>query len=190
MTFDANKPVQTRDGRKEIILDDSLVRRFWEKVDRGVLSDCWAWLGGNQKGYGIVWGSNHGKPYLAHRVSWFIQNKKDPLEMCVLHHCDNPPCVNPDHLYLETRADNVVDMMRRGRHNTKYGEDVPGAKLTNTEMREVWQLAHAGQLMQKDIATDYGITESHVRAIKTGRVCQTITACIEFTEGQGLEDKS
>lgn len=86
--------------------------RFWKRVDKSGPNGCWQWLGYRQK-FGHGWlGSRYG---LAHRYAWkFLVGPLADAE-CLLHHCDNPPCVNPSHLYIGTRADNARDKMMRGR---------------------------------------------------------------------------
>lgn len=91
--------------------------RFWNKVDRS--GDCWTWQGSrDRKGYGRV--SVNQRPVLAHRFSWTLSHGPIPDGLCVLHKCDNPPCVNPEHLFLGTIADNNRDMVAKGRH-ARYG---------------------------------------------------------------------
>ena len=92
-------------------MTNALVQRFFDKVRYS--NGCWTWLNyRNGAGYGIF--NVHGKNMGAHRFSYsyFI---KEPKELCVLHHCDNPPCVNPFHLFLGTKADNMIDMSQKGR---------------------------------------------------------------------------
>ena len=91
--------------------------RFWDKVDKS--GRCWEWLAAkNSSGYGRL--NNNGRNHLAHRVAWILTNGPIPEgdhygTICVLHHCDNPPCVNPAHLFLGTIQDNVNDMIEKGR---------------------------------------------------------------------------
>jgi hypothetical protein len=76
---------------------------------------CWNWRGYlNNNGYGTI--SIDGVEEYAHRASWMFFFGKIPEGMCVLHHCDNPSCVRPDHLFLGTMSDNSKDMWRKGRH--------------------------------------------------------------------------
>ena len=83
-------------------------RGFWDSVDKG--DPCWTWTGpSDAKGYGR-WGKE-----VASRHSWVLAHGPIPAGMWVLHHCDNPPCVNPEHLYLGTVTDNVRDAVERGR---------------------------------------------------------------------------
>lgn len=95
--------------------------RFWPKVDKspghGPQGECWVWTAStNPDGYGNL---NHGKENRAHRVSWKIHNGPIPPDLQVLHRCDNPPCVRPDHLWLGTHADNMRDMGIKGRRKGK-----------------------------------------------------------------------
>lgn len=87
--------------------------RFWERVQK--TDDCWLWTGSTDKdGYGWFWVD--GKTATAHRFSYALHNDgaiPDGLYVC--HSCDNPPCVNPDHLWLGTNQDNMDDCARKGR---------------------------------------------------------------------------
>jgi len=86
---------------------------FWSKVDR--TGDCWIWQSSRfATGYGRV--TYQGKSAYSHRVSWTLTNGEIPNGFHVCHHCDNPPCVRPDHLFLGTPLDNMRDRDRKGRH--------------------------------------------------------------------------
>lgn len=94
-----------------------LADRFWPKVRRGAPDDCWTWLGARlTKGYGLIGVAGDMRGRLAHRVSWEIHNAPIPDGLLVCHHCDNPSCVNPAHLFLGSHSDNLKDMSRKGRH--------------------------------------------------------------------------
>ena len=108
--------------------DNKVLDRFWAKVDKSGPDDCWNWNAGtSNKGYGRF--AFQGKTRFAHRVSWLIangsiKNANSYHGVCVLHRCDNPPCVNPKHLFLGTHQDNINDMVNKGRSNlgSKHGK--------------------------------------------------------------------
>jgi hypothetical protein len=101
---------------------DSL--RFWAHVDK--TGECWVWTGArNAAGYGDFHrggGMNH---VFAHRYSWELVHGSLPEGRLVLHHCDNPPCVNPKHLFDGTHADNTRDMIRKGRDRFWWSASTP-----------------------------------------------------------------
>lgn len=93
---------------------------FFSSVLLNVDTGCLEWQKQvNKKGYGRV--NVRGKVWLAHRVSYYMCFNHDPGHLCVLHHCDNPKCVNPDHLFLGTKSDNNADMRRKGRAAYQIG---------------------------------------------------------------------
>lgn len=87
--------------------------RFWPRVAK-LDSGCWEWQGARNHtgGYGVT--CRDGKNIMAHRASWELHRGPVPPGLFVLHHCDNPPCVNPDHLYVGTKSDNGKDAFNRG----------------------------------------------------------------------------
>lgn len=96
--------------------NDSKERRFWSRASKPSLNACWEWQGGKTSdGYGAS--AIRNKSALAHRVAWELANGPIPAGMEVCHRCDNPPCVNPAHLFLGSHADNIRDMFAKGRGN-------------------------------------------------------------------------
>lgn len=87
--------------------------KFWSRVEK--TDDCWLWTGVKVKGYGQV-RAPHGRRLLAHRYSAMLHFGMFDRRLLVLHHCDTPACVRPDHLYLGTPADNMRDRDARGRN--------------------------------------------------------------------------
>lgn len=93
---------------------ETTATRFWSKATRCGDDDCWEWQGrrdGQEYGRFDV----HAVPQLAHRIAWELTHGPIPDGLCVLHHCDNPPCCNPAHLFLGARAVNNADMRQKGR---------------------------------------------------------------------------
>lgn len=93
-----------------------LSERFWRYVVK--TDGCWIWIGATASfGYGRIQreGGKQGKADRAHRVSWLLHYGEIPLGMWVLHQCDEPSCVRPDHLFLGTHTDNMLDMAAKGR---------------------------------------------------------------------------
>lgn len=95
-------------------MTDEYRNRFWSKVKIGQPDECWLWQAARAGGrYGVIMIAQ--VQYHAHRLAYFIHTQSDPGELFVLHTCDNPPCVNPSHLFLGTNDDNMADMVAKGR---------------------------------------------------------------------------
>lgn len=145
--------------------------RFWRGVDKsGGPDSCWTWMGAKSgKGYGIIRVDKHNIP--THRVSWEIHNGPIPDGKKCLHRCDNPPCCNVAHLFLGSQADNMSDMMAKGRHGYtgSPGESHPGVKLTEEKVREIRKRYANGEI-QKEIAKEYNVSRSTITAIVTRRI--------------------
>lgn len=132
---------------------------FWERVDKS--GECWTWIGARTThGYGEFRGQ------YAHRLSWAEANGAVPKGLFVLHRCDNPPCVRPDHLYAGTVRDNARDAVERGQH--RRGTRCSYAKLTEVQVLEVRRLIAAGQ-SNPQIAAVFGVTRAAIRDIRVGR---------------------
>ncbi len=130
--------------------------RFWDKVNK--TDGCWLWTASRRgrMGYGTIRWS--GRQQLTHRISWKIHNGEIPDEMNVLHTCNNPICVNPDHLYIGTQVDNMIDMVRSKRSNHN-------AVLLPRQVMEIRRLYAEGLLNQYELADNYGVTQGMISKI-------------------------
>ena len=125
---------------------------------------CIEWQGFKSRGYGQFVRKIDGrwKTCKAHRYAWEAVFG-DPGEMHVLHKCDNPACVNPEHLFLGTHQDNMRDREAKGRFPT--GLNHTNAKLTDQEVREIRQSPMTGS----QLARAYGVTRTLIYSIKSGK---------------------
>jgi hypothetical protein len=160
-----------------------LIERFAEKIQLNEQTGCWDWTAAHhEKGYGRI-GINY-KHHRAHRVAFSLFVGPIPDGMMVCHHCDNPGCCNPDHLFTGTTADNFRDMESKGRGsrkglylngchgNFKHGEANPRAKLTNSQVLEIRRLV-AGGMKQRAVADMFAISRQNVSEICTRRSWNT-----------------
>jgi predicted XRE-type DNA-binding protein len=142
------------------------VGRFWDRVVLQT-SGCRTWQGGRQtKGYGVV--RRSGKTYLAHREAYRITYGYLSDNDCVLHECDNPPCCNPLHLFLGSRADNIHDMISKGRELHPSGSENGNSKLTEEQICEIQDLYKTGKFRQAELAERFGVCQSHVSRVVRG----------------------
>lgn len=141
-----------------------VLRRFWIKV-LPQPNGCWEWQGVRRAtGYG-QFTFRHQTMALAHRVAWFFTHGVVPRGS-VLHRCDNPPCVNPEHLFEGSRADNMHDMWSKGRG--RRGEAMATAILSDADVTVVLRLRGIGW-RQRQIAEHFGVTQSLISMICLGK---------------------
>jgi hypothetical protein len=157
--------------------------RFWIQVDKS--GECWTWTGGcDDDGYGTFTAKIEGRRYLrAHRFSYWLATGTHPLGLWVLHHCDNPPCIRPDHLFLGTAADNNADMFTKGRQRFlsgdeswhrhrpevfKRGDDSPNTLISDADIAEIRRRWASGQVTQRSLADEYGVSTQHMSKICRG----------------------
>lgn len=154
-----------------------------EKVERYSIpepnSGCWLWFGSQRgKGYGGV--NINGKTENAHRVSYrAFRGPLNGLHVC--HRCDNPLCVNPDHLFLGTNRDNSLDRERKGRMPHHRGENGSAAKLTEADVLFIRQSKEPLQAL----ARKFGVAWITVKSAKTGVTWAHLPLDSHLTEGTG-----
>lgn len=138
---------------------------------------CWEWtrcLDGCR--YGMI--GHQGKIWRTSRLVYELMHGI-PEGMQVLHRCDNPPCINPDHLWIGTQQDNIVDMYAKGRDRTspQRGENNPSAKLSEDAVRQILEMAANG-VTQATIARHFGVCDASVHGIRTGRTWRHVTGLV------------
>ena len=151
----------------------STTDRFWAKVDIRSDNECWVWTASQRRGYGVL--NIHGIPRLAHRVSYALNVGSIPDELLVCHRCDNPSCVNPDHLFLGTVQDNADDCKMKGResHAGLQGEAHGMAKLSAIEVLEIRRLSSSGW-QRKQVASHFNVSRSTVNQIVRRKTWRSI----------------
>jgi hypothetical protein len=136
--------------------DQKVLDRFWAKVDRSDSEGCWLWTaGGDKQGYGHF-SVAHGKHTRAHIFSWMLVHGDMPNKLCVLHTCDTPACVNPDHLFLGTRKDNADDKTAKGR--TPKGEQHWRNKLTDDQVQNIRHKFEQDRISSTVLSEQYRVT--------------------------------
>ncbi len=129
---------------------------FWGNVRQQ--NDCWVWIGAKDTyGYGAITFKGH--QWRTHRLMWYLTYGNIPEGMCVLHHCDNPPCVNPDHLWLGTHTENMQDSSKKGRKRgwRAWGKGIGNVNLSQSSAQlpqhlplrnldsTIWVLVHTAE---------------------------------------------
>lgn len=157
--------------------DDPIRERFWAKVDKGgsvpvhcpERGQCSVWTEHTaEAGYGQFC-LRRGEFRLAHVVSYALTNGPVPPRAHVCHHCDNPPCVRPDHLFLGTAADNSADMFAKGRQGPRHpGSERANARLTEEQVKAIRAvLPYFGR--DAGLAREFGVSQTTIRKIFAGR---------------------
>lgn len=136
--------------------------RFWSKVHK--TDSCWLWTGGTDHfGHGRF--RIRGQQHMAHRVAYALTYGPIPPDLCVLHRCDNPPCVNPAHHFLGTRAANAADMVKKGRQ--QRGERSGHAKLTTADIATIRAQRAQGEHVTT-LGRAFGVSAGHITRICNG----------------------
>lgn len=158
-----------------------LIERFESQIDK-VDSGCWLWTGeivGH--GGGIL---RMGRQILsAYRLSYEIYKEEIPKDMCVCHSCDVRSCVNPDHLWLGTHAENMADAAKKNRMHP--GEQSAQSKLKETQVIQIVELYKTGNYSQQQLSDMFGVAHSIISGIITGKNWKHLDLDRSFRKGRG-----
>lgn len=155
--------------------NETLSTRFARKCGAPNDSGCIPWLGTKTaKGYGLlqVCGARSRKT-CAHRIAWVLARGDLPPGACVLHRCDNPSCVNPDHLFLGSPKDNTEDMVRKERH--PWRERTPWQKLNAVDVERIKDLRRNG-CTQQQVADWLAVSRPLISMIEHGKIRHAVSA--------------
>lgn len=139
------------------------MKRFWDKTIK-IENGCIEWTScKNQWGYGVFALSSKEKYVLAHRVAWFLSNRIIPDGMILMHSCDNPACVNIEHLQLGTQAENIADKVRKNRQakGSKHGNSKLTEKLVET--------IKSSSYSQRKLAKQFNVSQATIHMVKSGK---------------------
>lgn len=158
-------------ARKNGLPTMPIKERLIGKTVTNSITGCWEWQGSNRNGYGrtIIGSRKDGtrRTITVHRLAYSLWNGEIPDGYEVCHRCDNPCCINPEHLFVGTRQDNIDDRERKHRNVIKFGEEQPNAKLTKKAVKDArWEHCFKGTSFEK-LAKQYGVSKKTMQnAIK------------------------
>ncbi len=143
------------------------IQTFWSKVDKRSPDECWPWTGASGKhGLHGKFSVYHGPLLGASRVSFFLATGTDPEVQFVCHKCDNPPCVNPSHLWLGGYSENAKDAVAKGRWNSHpphlCGEQVGTSTFKESQVVDIRRRHAAGEASYTALAKEFGVTKSAI----------------------------
>jgi hypothetical protein len=147
----------------------TLEERFWRFVEK--TDSCWLWTGKSvdRAGYGKLSTGGKGSPHkMAHRISYELHKGEIPDGLVVMHSCDNPKCVNPEHLSVGTHKQNTHDAVAKGRMvcnlpvGGMHGRANPNAKLNDNAVRQI----RASTVKASDLAAKYGVSKTVINMVR------------------------
>lgn len=158
------------------LLGQTDMERFVSHADRAGDEECWPWSGSRlPEGYGLFWdgtrrNDERKSPRIVRTHRWIYEQHhgKIPAGLKICHTCDNPPCVNPAHLFMGTQADNMRDMISKGRADNR-GERNGRSKLTREIVREIRRISTGKHGEATEFARMYGVTTATISKIILGR---------------------
>lgn len=159
-----------------MIYKPSWIDKFWSSVAKG--AGCWEWQGAKlpRSGYGVAINTKIERRYVtiyAHRMSYELHIGPIPSGLYVCHHCDNPACVRPDHLFLGTPQDNMRD--RDAKQRQSCGTRYPHAKLTDDIVRSMRKRYAAGEVNQRQLSVELGVSGPSISRTLAGKSWKHVT---------------
>lgn len=142
----------------------TIEERFWSKVNK--TDGCWLWTAstkGRHSNYGSF--KYNGKTAFAHRVAYLLSKGPIGPKECVCHKCDNPLCVNPEHLFLGSQIDNIADRTKKNRSAQPKGALNPASKITQEQANLIRELYKTGDLSQTALSAQFGVSQVQISNI-------------------------
>jgi len=152
----------------EVATKEEQMKRLKSSFEKYVIRNedgCWGWKGCLSKKYGSLQYGGKYKSISAHRASWLIHKGEIPEDLFICHTCDNPVCTKPEHLFLGTPTDNVLDMIKKGRNKPTRGEKSASAKLNEAQVIQIKELLEQNESMTQ-IAKKFGVHIVTIHDIK------------------------
>jgi len=136
----------------------------WRRIYKNGEDECWEWVGcKDNHGYGIIMIDQ--VLWRSHRAVYTSTYNTIPDKLCVCHHCDNPSCCNPKHLFLGTYQDNSIDMVKKGRHCDVRGIKHGRCKLLERDVLEIRRLYSSGNYSKTELSKKYNIGRTQITRI-------------------------
>lgn len=159
---------------RPVAIDGKTAARFWSKVRVSPSGVCWEWLGAKKRGRALF--SIRHDSYPAARVAMALAGVPFAPEQLVCHTCDNPSCVNPEHLYAGSSSSNMRDAVRRGRLPRPGGTRHPNATLTEAQVRDIRARFQMG-VKRNHLAREFGVSFDTINRVVRGESYRSVRPC-------------